>query len=299
MGQKIVVTAKMKALEDTSLPEPVVVYHWNWRRVGLASVVVGTIILATVWGVFTVVNANEITNETVALDFAPEKVPNVALSSEFNLTQAQEVSNAEVDLSIVLGTASKEPLAADSVNVVLDDVEETMPDVESQLSIETSAINAAVDLAELSSEDAIPNEVQPVSVVNPSTIELAALSQVSRGVEIDTDYVSRALLTIAVEDREPVDVLGSEVYTNQFTDQLYFFTEVNNFTPQQVSHVWFYNGVQEAEVLLDITSTHFRTYSSKKITSQQMGDWQVQLRDSNQQILAQKTFRIINKHSNL
>ena len=179
--------------------------------------------------------------------------------------------------------------------------------------VSDAAIKPAKPLSEAASDEphkmvqkdiATPDNVQPVGAealpeAQKPAMQLTKLSQVSRGVEIDTNFVTRAVLTVAVEDREPVDVLVSDVYTNQFNDQLYFFTEISDITPQQVSHVWFFNGVQIIEIMLDITSTHFRTYSSKTIDEQQMGDWQVQLRDSNQQILAQKTFRIINRNSNL
>nr|WP_289847743.1 DUF2914 domain-containing protein [Pseudoalteromonas sp. C2R02] len=61
---------------------------------------------------------------------------------------------------------------------------------------------------------------------------------------------------------------------------------------QTVFHRWFFENTLMAEVELDIFSTRYRTYSSKKIMTKQSGNWRVELVNSNQNILASKSFHI-------
>lgn len=283
MGQKIVVTANVKAhrTDSEKLTVPKVSYQWHWRRIILAGGVVSILSVAAIQGTLSVVNANEA--KIVAPAVAPAESADVSFTSEESVASVEALI---IDDNIELSSAENEKTAEQDAEISLPDTEQT---IIAEVINEPS--NAVIEA---------PQENEPPQERTlTADLIIAELSPVSRGVYIDTSVVSRAVLTRSVQEREPIDVLPSEVYTDEFEEKLYFFTELNNFTPQQVTHVWQYNGNTMAEIPLDISSNHFRTFSSKNIMTTQTGDWTVQLRDKEQKILAEKSFRIINKQRNL
>lgn len=90
--------------------------------------------------------------------------------------------------------------------------------------------------------------------------------------------VNRAQLTTAVENREPVDNLQGDVVgeTDQFTRVIYF-THITKMAGETLRHIWLYNNEPMANVVLNIGSDNWRTYSSKRIKPQWQGDWRVEV----------------------
>ncbi|GGD70119.1 DUF2914 domain-containing protein [Lacimicrobium alkaliphilum] len=90
--------------------------------------------------------------------------------------------------------------------------------------------------------------------------------------------VVRSQLTSEIQNREPVDDLQDEVVgrPGQITTVM-FFTHIENRMNQQVIHKWLYQGEVKAEVLFDIGSNNWRTWSSKNLLPKWQGDWQVQV----------------------
>lgn len=103
-----------------------------------------------------------------------------------------------------------------------------------------------------------------------------------------SEFVKRAIITSAIENREPVDEL-----TNVSSDigKVYFFTEVINKANTHVTHRWLLNGRLEAEVVLKIGSDRWRTYSSKTLVPAiHSGSWQVEAIDEQNNLLATAVF---------
>ena len=274
MGQKIVVTANVKAqsTDTEQLTAPKVSYQWHWRRILLAGGVLTILSVAAIQGTLSVVNANE----------ANTNDPEATVDDSFVAKAVTQTVDDTVDHSTI-----------ESERVVEQGAEVTLPSAEQTILAKVMDEPNEVVIEVPQENELHQNQTQTAHLI------VAELSPISRGVSIDTSVVSRAVLTRSVQEREPIDVLPSEVYTDEFEEKLYFFTELNNFTPQQVTHVWQYNGKTMAEIPLDISSNHFRTFSSKNIMNTLTGDWTVQLRDSEQKVLAEKSFRIINKQRNL
>ena len=76
-----------------------------------------------------------------------------------------------------------------------------------------------------------------------------------------SDFIKRAVVTSAVESREPIDNLD----TVNGLDKVYFYTEVTNSANTMITHRWFLNGKLEAEVVLKIGSDRWRPYLSKNL----------------------------------
>lgn len=102
--------------------------------------------------------------------------------------------------------------------------------------------------------------------------------------------IQRAILTTAIESREPVDNLNAQTVSSE-TTKLYFFTEALNLANTQISHRWFFNGKLEAEVALNIGSNRWRTYSSKNLVPAiHSGDWTVEVVNNKGKLLTTQSF---------
>ncbi|XOV80177.1 MAG: DUF2914 domain-containing protein [Aestuariibacter sp.] len=89
--------------------------------------------------------------------------------------------------------------------------------------------------------------------------------------------IARAQLTSAVENKEPVDDLGSLVFGRPNTiEKVLYFTHVTDMAEKTLVHRWILNGNVVAEVELSIGSDNWRTYSSKRIAPGMSGNWRVE-----------------------
>ncbi len=105
-----------------------------------------------------------------------------------------------------------------------------------------------------------------------------------------SQFVNRAIVTSNIDNREPVDNLNDVTLTED-TSKVFFFTEVMNKSGETVTHRWFLNGRLEAEVKLNIGANRWRTYSSKNLVSIHKGNWQVELLDSRNNLIATRSFK--------
>jgi len=78
-----------------------------------------------------------------------------------------------------------------------------------------------------------------------------------------------------VVDRAPIG-RGSVFHTD--TERIYCFTKVAGAkTDTKIIHHWYLNGKLKASVTLPVKSASWRTWSSKEITSSDIGDWMVEV----------------------
>lgn len=95
---------------------------------------------------------------------------------------------------------------------------------------------------------------------------------------LNTTYVDRAILTTNVDNREPVDDLGTNyTLSGSEYDRLVFFTHIVNHDGRGIQHRWYHNDQLQADVNLAIGSNSWRTYSTKHIPFIQTGDWTVRV----------------------
>lgn len=87
--------------------------------------------------------------------------------------------------------------------------------------------------------------------------------------------VARAAVATDVQNREPVGVAQSFPAT---VGTVYFFTTLEgDFGEARVEHVWLRDGEEVARVPLDVRGPRWRTWSTKQIPSDWVGDWTAQL----------------------
>jgi hypothetical protein len=104
---------------------------------------------------------------------------------------------------------------------------------------------------------------------------------------LDTEF---ATVTRDVIDREPTDSATSFPAS---VGKLYCFTKiVNAQRPTEVTHVWYFGENERARITLPVNSSSWRTYSSKLIQPQEVGDWYVDVLDPEGDLLVSVPFKV-------
>lgn len=102
--------------------------------------------------------------------------------------------------------------------------------------------------------------------------------------------VARDMVTTEVVGREPVN---DGAAFSPSMGPVYYFTEVEGAdVPTQITHIWYYEGRQMAQVPLAVEGPRWRTWSSKQILQDWTGTWKVEAVDAHGQVLSSQTFEI-------
>lgn len=276
MTQRIVITANMnKPLTRGSG----VTYQWHWRRIFAATSLLLLTVAVITYSFLGSVNAEQsepeqamIGTELVAeiespaADDAMEQLPESLLiesaqhGDEDGVTTDSATTPQNIDIAIVEQSTDSDMQAQEHDAEFSTDVTVT--------------------------DDEMPDDEQNFA-------ESAHVANVAMGAQIDIEKVSRAVLTTQVLEREPVDVLKTDIYRNDFDENLSFFSEIKGMQGQIVRHIWYFEGEVLAEIELAISAPRYRTYSTKNIMPNQLGQWRVEVVTTANELLAHKDFRIL------
>ncbi|MBG9996077.1 DUF2914 domain-containing protein [Pseudoalteromonas sp. NZS127_1] len=323
MSQKIVIKANVKRELQESVPT--VSYEWNWRRIVSIAMLVLMTSAAVVYGLTTSAsaeqgehpneqeqflsfssNAQNQTNVEVT-DVEPESsinnIPNE--SAEITQTSIEPLLAAqnEVEQSISNNAPDKvNPVNNDTVllasnDIVIDQSESINTELNSNLDNDVQEeTEEAENIAEYADQsDLLLDQKSDDGALSGTEgfSPTAQVASVALGAQIDTDKISRAVLTRKVSKREPTNVFAADIRLSQFDEGLSFFSEIKNLQGQQVKHVWTFEDETMAEITLNVTSPRYRTYSTKNIMDTQTGHWRVDVVDEQGNLIAQKEFRIL------
>jgi hypothetical protein len=97
-----------------------------------------------------------------------------------------------------------------------------------------------------------------------------------------------AALARAIEDRMPVDTASTFPAD---VGRVWLWTSVTGAEGQTISHVWSH-GDNEWTVNLQIGADRWRTWSNKTIPPEWTGDWKVEVRDGEGNVLKTVTFTV-------
>ena len=100
--------------------------------------------------------------------------------------------------------------------------------------------------------------------------------------------ILKAELSQDIESRTPINILQNQV--PKYIRKLNFFTEVSGANGQTIYHRWRTDTEILATVKLAIESNQYKTWSSKKLSSAWLGQWYVEVLDSNQNVIYRKPF---------
>lgn len=299
MSQKIVIKANVKREPQESVTT--LTYEWNWRRIVSISMLLLMTSAAVIYGLASAVSAEQ--------DDHPNE-PEDRVLAQSNDTSQRAVTALQTTQAGLNSPATVAPQNSESellvapINLV---AEQKVAEPDKVAAAELPAAPQAeiknnspepVNIEQVPTTDLlVDTDVAAISDTAPSSTQgfapLAQLASVALGAQIDTDKISRAVLTRKVSKREPVNVFAADIRLSQFDETLSFFSELKNLQGQQVKHVWFFEDDIVAEIELDITSSRYRTYSTKNIMDSQIGQWRVDVIDEQGQLIAQKEFRIL------
>jgi len=100
--------------------------------------------------------------------------------------------------------------------------------------------------------------------------------------------VTRAIFTIGIESREPIDQVDS-TRSNSLTE-ISFFTELSNLEGHTVTHQWIYNDNIMFEKTFDVDGSRWRVWTSKVFLPEWSGIWTVNVLDTDRSVLESKSF---------
>jgi len=114
-----------------------------------------------------------------------------------------------------------------------------------------------------------------------------------RGYSKVNPNVSRALLTYAINNKEPTGEIGKAVdVSHKKPVWLYYFTELKAMKGSRVYHEWLRNDVIVSRQALVISGDTWRTSSRKLLSDSDKGNWIVRLVDKNGRLLNEKSFKV-------
>lgn len=132
-----------------------------------------------------------------------------------------------------------------------------------------------------------PMRIKQVLISAVLTVALVAAVSGGFGLAQEAGLkIVRDVLASAVENREPVEATAPIQAT---VGQLFYFTEIEG-GPGTIEHVWTWEGRTMATVTLDVRTPRFRTWSSKRLQPEWTGQWRVEARTSDGNVLSFKEF---------
>ena len=106
-----------------------------------------------------------------------------------------------------------------------------------------------------------------------------------------TMFTIQTVLCSDIVDREPV---GESAEFGADVGKVYLWSKCEGAMDTTViKHVWLYNGEEMAVVNLPVKSPMWRTWSSKTIKPEWIGDWEIKLLDADDNILKAVSFKIV------
>ena len=102
--------------------------------------------------------------------------------------------------------------------------------------------------------------------------------------------VAESALATGVVDRMPT---GQAMTFPANVERVYAWTRIQGAEGQaMIHHVWIHDGVERADLELNIGGSPWRTWSNKAIPPEWAGDWRVEVRDANGRVLETIRFTV-------
>lgn len=113
-------------------------------------------------------------------------------------------------------------------------------------------------------------------------------------VEIRSENITEAVLSLDIKN----DIPGSPLsYTVSLPEagifKVILFTEMKGLRGKTLYHEWYRNGIRQAKVKIPVNVKMQKSYSSKFINYQMLGDWQVKVVDEKDELYILADFRVV------
>lgn len=119
---------------------------------------------------------------------------------------------------------------------------------------------------------------------------ISVFSVIGFSQDVVTLKVDEMTICTGIEDRQPVGMDTAFVKT---VGQLFCFVKVSGESDStSISQVWFYDGKEMAKVELSVKGKTWRTWSSKRIVEDWVGQWKVEVQSATGDVLMTKEFTV-------
>ena len=104
--------------------------------------------------------------------------------------------------------------------------------------------------------------------------------------------ITEMVVTSKISRGKPIDAIHR--ISSATVKALYCFTRINNPSAEEttITHVWYRNGQVAGEYQLPVSGTRWRTYSRKAVEKGMTGDWRIEARDPDGNLLKEVKFRM-------
>ena len=175
-------------------------------------------------------------------------------------------------------TESVEPVAPDGEG----DAPSSEAPADSSIVVEPEQESAPTDAAEETADDpeAAPSQ-------EPSSYSEPPMPASSSGLRVVRAYVCKG-----IEQGEPTEA-GKSFVPEDGVLRLCCFSEIAGAAgPDTVFHIWRWGDREMARVVLDVKSSRWRTWSTKRILDEWRGEWHVDVTDSDGGVLTRLEFSV-------
>jgi len=106
--------------------------------------------------------------------------------------------------------------------------------------------------------------------------------------------VARAVVTTAMENREPVNRV---LILENTTPKIFFFSDLRHMEGEKITHRWEYEGKVVMRKTFEINGPRWRVFSTKEMEPDKLGNWTVVITDQHECPLKAVIFQYVAKGS--
>lgn len=252
------------------LPEPEVTYEkvLDWRKISIAALIVLSLLILIGYLLFADKTNEKTRNEPPPVD---------------SVVSVPENKTSPDKTGLLTGSSDK--------------ASETLPD---QLIIQPNTHVDPVDTQEIAvANKAIATPVkkpESAAVINQPAItgiKIPKTARQSKPQKIsDHPEVVRAVLSHAIEAREPVDSIDAIHLSSGESKPIHFYLHLKNLQGKNVRINWYHDDKLDSQLALQVHNNNWRTHASKQLDHRRLGPWRVELIDESGNLLAARSFTV-------
>ena len=112
--------------------------------------------------------------------------------------------------------------------------------------------------------------------------------------EVDVLILKEIKICRSIQDRNPVQI---SKYFNNGVDSLFCYTKIQNKgEKKEIKHVWYFKNEIKSQIKYNIRRSNvYRSWTLKNINPNEIGEWKLEIQDSNGKILGSTKFYIQDK----
>jgi len=256
--------------------------EFRWGRIIAA--ILAILLVIFILGYLMFSSSDEVLSESALVTNASEK-------NSLSEVNTQEQGTSKVPL---LTSDQIEPIQVESIQVELKSTSQPLTDKLNVVNESTPETTRAQTKSKALEKEKI-EAVKLAETTSSSIVQTVASSQMKpASVLIVNSAITRANLSLSIINDEPGKILNHSVVMPQDgIIKVILFTEMSDIKGRILFHEWYLNGKRQARVRIPVNVSHQKSFSSKFINRQMLGQWQVKVVDQNGEPYILADFEVI------